>query len=165
MFSSCIDFFFCMRNDKVFIIKIMFSYFFRAKTLRTPSNIFVVNLAILDTIMLIKSPIMIYNSFYQGYALGHQACRIFGITGSFSGIGASATNAAIAYDRYRYRFTKLNKITNFSVNQLIIINLVSCNVPSELGYKYHINKSKNFITEQQYTIKHTSPHSMIRPHQ
>ncbi|XP_075225419.1 rhodopsin 3 [Lycorma delicatula] len=75
--------------------------FSAAKSLRTPSNMFVVNLAICDFMMMSKTPIFVYNSFHQGYALGHSACQLFATIGSFSGIGASATNAAIAYDRYR----------------------------------------------------------------
>lgn len=49
--------------------------------------------------MMIKTPIFIYNSFYRGYALGHTYCQIFSIIGALSGIGASITNACIAYDR------------------------------------------------------------------
>jgi len=60
----------------------------------------VVNLAFCDFIMMLKTPIFIYNSFKQGFALGPLGCQIFGFMGSISGIGASATNAAIAYDRY-----------------------------------------------------------------
>lgn len=74
---------------------------YRAQTLRTPSNMFVVNLAICDFFMMIKTPIFIYNSFNTGFALGHLGCQIFGIIGSMTGIGAAITNAAIAYDRYR----------------------------------------------------------------
>ncbi|KAF6207755.1 hypothetical protein GE061_016203 [Apolygus lucorum] len=75
--------------------------FSTARSLRTPSNIFVVNLAICDFLMMLKTPIFIYNSFHQGFALGRLGCQIFAAVGSFSGIGASATNAIIAYDRYR----------------------------------------------------------------
>ncbi|RZF45334.1 hypothetical protein LSTR_LSTR010421 [Laodelphax striatellus] len=74
--------------------------FCSAKSLRTPSNMFVVNLALCDFLMMLKTPIFIYNSFNLGFASGHLGCQIFGTIGSFSGIGASATNAAIAYDRY-----------------------------------------------------------------
>ena len=73
----------------------------RAKSLRTPSNMFVVNLAICDFFMMLKTPIFIYNSFNTGFAAGHVGCQIFGFIGSLSGIGASTTNTAIAYDRYR----------------------------------------------------------------
>ncbi|KAL1129078.1 hypothetical protein AAG570_013609, partial [Ranatra chinensis] len=75
--------------------------FCSAKALRTPSNIFVVNLAICDFLMMSKTPIFIFNSFSLGFATGHVGCQIFGLVGSFSGIGAGATNAVIAYDRYR----------------------------------------------------------------
>ncbi|XP_058797459.1 opsin, ultraviolet-sensitive isoform X2 [Phymastichus coffea] len=74
--------------------------FCSAKSLRTPSNIFVVNLAILDFMMMMKTPIFIYNSFNTGFALGHLGCEIFGVMGTISGMGAGMTNAAIAYDRY-----------------------------------------------------------------
>nr|QWV42625.1 ultraviolet sensitive opsin [Anthrenus lepidus] len=71
-----------------------------AKSLRTPSNMFVVNLAFCDFMMMIKTPIFIYNSFQRGFALGFTGCQIFAFLGSLSGIGASTTNACIAYDRY-----------------------------------------------------------------
>ncbi|XP_044756369.1 opsin, ultraviolet-sensitive-like isoform X2 [Coccinella septempunctata] len=74
--------------------------FSSAKSLRTSSNMFVVNLAFCDFIMFVKIPIFIYNSFHRGYALGHLGCQIFGCIGSLSGIGAGMTNACIAYDRY-----------------------------------------------------------------
>lgn len=71
-----------------------------AKSLRTPSNMFVVNLAFCDFMMMLKAPIFIYNSFNRGYASGHLGCQIFAFMGSLSGIGAGMTNACIAYDRY-----------------------------------------------------------------
>ncbi|XP_053980960.1 opsin, ultraviolet-sensitive [Hylaeus volcanicus] len=74
--------------------------FCAAKSLRTPSNMFVVNLAVCDFLMMIKSPIFIYNAFNHGFALGNIGCQVFGFMGSLSGIGAAMTNAAIAYDRY-----------------------------------------------------------------
>ncbi|KAF5306954.1 hypothetical protein FQA39_LY00184 [Lamprigera yunnana] len=74
--------------------------FSTSKTLKTASNMFVVNLAFCDFIMMLKMPIFIYNSFNRGYALGHIGCQIFGFVGSLSGIGAGMTNAFIAYDRH-----------------------------------------------------------------
>lgn len=86
---------------------------------------FVINLAICDFFMMAKTPIFIYNSFTKGFTLGNLGCQIFGFVGSltgklnggrfalygtffnatclsisFPGIGAGATNALIAYDRY-----------------------------------------------------------------
>ncbi|KDR23313.1 opsin, ultraviolet-sensitive-like isoform X2 [Zootermopsis nevadensis] len=74
--------------------------FSTAKTLQTPSNMFVVNLAIMDFLMMLKTPIFIYNSFNKGFAAGQVACQVFAFIGSCSGIGAALTNACIAYDRY-----------------------------------------------------------------
>ncbi|KAJ8943599.1 hypothetical protein NQ318_006601 [Aromia moschata] len=74
--------------------------FTTAKSLHTPSNMFVVNLAFCDFMMMLKSPVFIYNSFNFGFASGAVGCRIFGTMGALSGIGAGTTNACIAYDRY-----------------------------------------------------------------
>lgn len=61
---------------------------------------FIINLAICDFVMMAKAPIFIYNTFNRGFASGILGCKIFALMGSFSGIGAGMTNAAIAYDRY-----------------------------------------------------------------
>nr|APY20676.1 ultraviolet sensitive opsin 1 [Xanthostigma xanthostigma] len=74
--------------------------FSSAKALRTPSNMFVVNLAICDFFMMVKTPLFIYNSFHRGYALGHLGCQTFALIGALTGISAALTNACIAYDRY-----------------------------------------------------------------
>ncbi|XP_068232396.1 opsin, ultraviolet-sensitive-like [Palaemon carinicauda] len=75
--------------------------FSSAKSLRTPSNMFVVNLAILDFIMMLKTPVFIVNSFNEGPIWGKQGCDVFGVMGSYSGVGGAMTNAAIAFDRYK----------------------------------------------------------------
>lgn len=68
--------------------------------LRTPSNVFVVNLALCDFMMMLKAPIFIFNSFHRGFATGVTGCQLFAAMGSLSGIGAGMTNACIAYDRF-----------------------------------------------------------------
>ncbi|XP_050524580.1 opsin, ultraviolet-sensitive [Daktulosphaira vitifoliae] len=70
-----------------------------AKPLRTPSNIFVVNLAFCDFLSLTKAPTFIYDTLFVGY-MEHTSCQFFAVLGAISGIGASTTNAIIAYDRY-----------------------------------------------------------------
>lgn len=74
--------------------------FSTAKSLRTASNMFVVNLAFCDFIMVSKAPIFVYNSAHYGFALGQKGCQVFASVGALSGIAAGMTNAAIAYDRY-----------------------------------------------------------------
>jgi r-opsin len=74
--------------------------FTAAKPLKTPSNIFVVNLALFDFLMMMELPMFVYNSFYRGFAFGVTGCKIYAAMGAVAGIGASATNACIAFDRY-----------------------------------------------------------------
>ncbi|XP_026496937.1 opsin, ultraviolet-sensitive-like isoform X1 [Vanessa tameamea] len=72
----------------------------RCRTLRTPGNILVANLALSDFMMLAKTPIFIFNSFYLGPALGKPACVVYGFIGGLSGTTSIATLTAIALDRY-----------------------------------------------------------------
>nr|QWV42712.1 ultraviolet sensitive opsin [Epuraea ocularis] len=99
--------------------------FSSAKSLRTASNMFVVNLAFCDFMMMLKTPINIYNSVNRGFATGFLGCQIFGVMGSLSGIGAGMTNACIAYDRYTTITRPFDgKITR--TKALIFIILIWC---------------------------------------
>ena len=62
---------------------------------------FIVNLAIFDLCMAVEMPLLLYNSFYQRIVGGDSWCTIYAVLGSFSGIGAAATNAVIAFDRFK----------------------------------------------------------------
>lgn len=100
---NLIDFYALKKNksgqfNSAFVIYFLF-FGFSARSLRTPSNVFVINLAFCDFMMMLKTPIFIYNSFNHGYALGAAGCQVFALMGSLSGIGAAITNACIAYDR------------------------------------------------------------------
>lgn len=79
----------------------MTNFDFRTKSLRSPSNMFIVNLAIFDLCMMLEMPLLLYNSFFQRIIGGETWCSIYALLGSFSGIGGAATNAVIAYDRYK----------------------------------------------------------------
>jgi r-opsin len=61
----------------------------------------VVNLAIFDLCMMLEMPMLLYNSYNQRMMGGEFACALYAALGSFSGIGGAATNAAIAYDRFK----------------------------------------------------------------
>nr|ALH22343.1 UV-sensitive opsin [Ellychnia sp. GJM-2015]APY20601.1 ultraviolet sensitive opsin [Ellychnia sp. CRS-2017] len=99
--------------------------FSTSKSLKTASNMFVVNLAFCDTFMMMKMPIFVYNSFNRGFALGHVGCQIYGVVGSLSGIGAGMSNAFIAYDRYATISNPLEgKLTR--TKALIMILIIWC---------------------------------------
>ncbi|GBP19858.1 Opsin-2 [Eumeta japonica] len=72
--------------------------FATTKSLRTSSNLLILQLAVMDFIMMAKAPIFIYNSVMRGFATGALGCQIFSLMGAYSGIGAGMTNACIAYD-------------------------------------------------------------------
>jgi hypothetical protein len=69
--------------------------------MRTSSNLFVANLAMLDLVMMAQLPIFVANSLYQGQVMGKLGCDLFGALGGIAGMGAAVNNVAIAYDRYR----------------------------------------------------------------
>ncbi|KAF6207831.1 hypothetical protein GE061_016280 [Apolygus lucorum] len=70
------------------------------RSLRTPSNLLVLNLAVSDLMMLSKGPIFIYNSLHFGPALGIAGCQLYGFLGGLCGTASIMTLAAIALDRY-----------------------------------------------------------------
>ncbi|XP_028030977.1 opsin, ultraviolet-sensitive-like [Bombyx mandarina] len=78
---------------------VMFMYF-RCRSLRTPGNILVANLALSDFMMLAKTPIFIFNSFNLGPALGKTGCVIYGFVGGLTGTTSIAILTAISLDRY-----------------------------------------------------------------
>ena len=50
---------------------------------------------------MLKTPIMIINSYNEGPIWGKFGCDVFGLLGSYNGIGSAMNNVAIAYDRHR----------------------------------------------------------------
>lgn len=75
--------------------------FSTSKSLRSASNMFVINLAVFDLIMMLEMPLLVINSFYQrpvGYEFG---CDVYAALGSISGMGGAMSNAIIAFDRYK----------------------------------------------------------------
>ncbi|XP_041986333.1 opsin-3-like [Aricia agestis] len=99
--------------------------FSTSKSLRSPSNFFVINLAIFDTLMMFEMPMLIVNSFYQTM-LGYQlSCDIYAAFGAMSGIGGAMQNAIIAFDRYKTISSPLDgRITNVQAMILIVFTWI-----------------------------------------
>ncbi|XP_047365864.1 rhodopsin-like [Vespa velutina] len=75
--------------------------FLMTPSLRTPSNLLVVNLAFSDFIMMIiMSPPMVINCYYETWILGTLMCDIYAMVGSLCGCASIWTMTAIALDRY-----------------------------------------------------------------
>ncbi|XP_055602847.1 rhodopsin-like [Uranotaenia lowii] len=75
--------------------------FTTAKSLRTPSNLFVVNLALSDFMMMSTNGFtMVYNCWFETWALGVLMCDLYAFTGSLFGCCSIWTMTMIALDRY-----------------------------------------------------------------
>jgi len=76
--------------------------YFKCKKLRTPSNLLVLNLAIMDFFMLLSQfPIFSYNCFIGGiWAFSEFACTLYAIFGAITGMGSLWSHVFITYDRY-----------------------------------------------------------------
>ncbi|XP_022908130.1 opsin-1 [Onthophagus taurus] len=71
------------------------------KSLKTPSNMLVVNLAISDFLMMLfMSPAMVVNCYFETWVFGPTFCEIYGMTGSLFGSISIWTMTMIALDRY-----------------------------------------------------------------
>lgn len=76
--------------------------FTKTKTLRTPSNMLVVNLAFSDFLMMFTmGPPMVYNCYHETWVFGPLACELYGMAGSLFGCVSIWTMTMIAFDRYR----------------------------------------------------------------
>lgn len=62
---------------------------------------FIINLAVYDLIMMLEIPMFFINSLEQRFIGFEIGCNVYAMLGSISGIGASITNAVIAFDRYK----------------------------------------------------------------
>nr|BAQ54836.1 opsin, long-wavelength sensitive type [Asiagomphus melaenops] len=71
------------------------------KSLRTPSNFLVVNLAFSDfCMMIIMCPFMVVNCYFQTWYFGPLMCELYAFFGSLFGCGSIWTMVLITFDRY-----------------------------------------------------------------
>jgi len=76
--------------------------FLKTKSLRTPTNMFVVNLAVSDACMMFcMGPPVTVNAFVQRYWMyGAFACQLYACIGAICGTASLLTMVVIGYDRY-----------------------------------------------------------------
>lgn len=71
------------------------------KSLRTPANLLVLNLAFSDFCMMAsQSPVMLVNFYYETWILGPLWCDIYAVCGSMFGCVSIWSMCMIAFDRY-----------------------------------------------------------------
>ncbi|XP_019571683.2 melanopsin isoform X2 [Rhinolophus sinicus] len=75
--------------------------FCRSRGLRTPANMFIINLAVSDFLMsFTQAPVVFASSIYKRWLFGEAGCEFYGFCGALFGITSMITLTAIALDRY-----------------------------------------------------------------
>ncbi|XP_075999722.1 melanopsin-A-like [Genypterus blacodes] len=75
--------------------------FCRSRSLRTPANMFIINLAITDFLMCVtQTPIFFLNSMHKRWIFGKKGCELYAFCGALFGICSMITLMVIAMDRY-----------------------------------------------------------------
>ncbi|XP_066549308.1 melanopsin-A [Amia ocellicauda] len=75
--------------------------FSRSRSLRTPANMFIINLAITDLLMcLTQAPIFFTTSMHKRWIFGEKGCELYAFCGALFGICSMITLMVIALDRY-----------------------------------------------------------------
>ncbi|XP_015110387.1 rhodopsin [Diachasma alloeum] len=92
---GCLGFVSIIGNGMVIYI------FSSTKSLRTPSNLLVVNLAFSDfAMMTCMAPPMVINCYYETWVFGPLMCELYACAGSLFGCGSIWSMTMIAFDRY-----------------------------------------------------------------
>ncbi|XP_043836097.1 melanopsin [Dromiciops gliroides] len=75
--------------------------FCRSRSLRTPANMFIINLAISDFFMsFTQAPVFFASSLYKRWIFGEKGCEFYAFCGALFGITSMITLMVIALDRY-----------------------------------------------------------------
>uniref|UniRef100_F6SHJ1 G-protein coupled receptors family 1 profile domain-containing protein n=1 Tax=Ornithorhynchus anatinus TaxID=9258 RepID=F6SHJ1_ORNAN len=73
----------------------------RSRSLRTPANMFIINLSISDFFMsLTQAPVFFASSLHKRWIFGEKGCQLYAFCGALFGITSMITLTVIALDRY-----------------------------------------------------------------
>ncbi|XP_013875620.1 melanopsin-A [Austrofundulus limnaeus] len=96
--------------------------FSRSRSLRTPANMFIINLAITDLLMCItQSPIFFTTSMHKRWIFGEKGCELYAFCGALFGICSMITLTVIAIDRYVVITRPLTSIGVLSRKRALLI--------------------------------------------
>nr|AGL94565.1 rhabdomeric opsin 4 [Platynereis dumerilii] len=119
--------------------------FLRFRSLRTPGNLLVVNLAFSDSMLaLLGFPLYAASSFIGHWSFGKIGCNFYGFSGASFGLMSINTMAAIAVDRYLVIVRPYMSIRRISYSQAYImlgivwVNAIGWSVPPLVGWSRYI---------------------------
>uniref|UniRef100_A0A3Q2CQT6 Melanopsin-A-like n=1 Tax=Cyprinodon variegatus TaxID=28743 RepID=A0A3Q2CQT6_CYPVA len=103
-----------------------FVLFHRSRSLRTPANMFIINLAVTDLLMCItQSPIFFTTSMHKRWIFGEKGCELYAFCGALFGICSMITLMVIAIDRYFVITRPLTSIGVLSRKRALLILMVA----------------------------------------
>ncbi|XP_049456671.1 melanopsin-A-like [Epinephelus fuscoguttatus] len=96
--------------------------FSRSRSLRTPANMFIINLAITDLLMCVtQAPIFFTTSMHKRWIFGEKGCELYAFCGALFGICSMITLTVIAVDRYFVITRPLTSIGVLSRKRALLI--------------------------------------------
>ncbi|XP_058263175.1 opsin 4b [Hemibagrus wyckioides] len=96
--------------------------FCKSRSLRTPANMFIINLAITDFLMCVtQTPIFFITSMNRRWIFGEKGCELYAFCGALFGMCSMITLMIIAVDRYFVITRPLASIGKMSHKRALII--------------------------------------------
>ncbi|KAM4730070.1 melanopsin-A-like [Anableps anableps] len=96
--------------------------FSRSRSLRTPANMFIINLAVTDLLMCAtQSPVFFTTSMHKRWIFGEKGCELYAFCGALFGICSMITLMVIAIDRYFVITRPLTSIGVLSRKRALLI--------------------------------------------
>ncbi|XP_077351579.1 melanopsin-A-like isoform X2 [Festucalex cinctus] len=96
--------------------------FSRSRSLRTPANMFIINLAVTDLLMCVtQAPVFFTSSMHKRWIFGEKACELYAFCGALFGICSMITLTVIAVDRYFVITRPLTSIGVLSRKRALVI--------------------------------------------
>ncbi|XP_071756026.2 LOW QUALITY PROTEIN: melanopsin-A [Centroberyx gerrardi] len=95
--------------------------FSRSRSLRTPANMFIINLAITDLLMCVTQSPIFFTQHAQEVIFGEKGCELYAFCGALFGICSMITLTVIAIDRYFVITRPLTSIGVLSRKRALII--------------------------------------------
>uniref|UniRef100_A0A8C5BJI3 Opsin 4 n=1 Tax=Gadus morhua TaxID=8049 RepID=A0A8C5BJI3_GADMO len=75
--------------------------FSKSRSLRTPANMFIINMALADLLMCVtQTPTFFINSMHRRWIFGEKACEVYAFCGALFGICSMLTLTLVAADRF-----------------------------------------------------------------
>ncbi|XP_045921348.1 melanopsin-A-like [Micropterus dolomieu] len=96
--------------------------FCKSRSLRTPANMFIINLAIADLLMCVtQTPTFFITSMHRRWIFGEKGCELYAFCGALFGICSMITLTVIAVDRYFVITRPLTSIGVLSRKRALVV--------------------------------------------